>query len=43
MFVGNALVTMYAKCRSVKYARQVFDKMPQIDVVSWNEIIGGYA
>eukprot|EP00253_Pinus_taeda_P025313 PITA_25313 len=43
VFVGNALVTMYAKCGSVEYARQVFDKMPHKDVVSWNAIIGCYA
>ncbi|XP_057829850.2 putative pentatricopeptide repeat-containing protein At3g23330 [Cryptomeria japonica] len=41
--VENALVDMYAKCGFVEYARQVFDKMSQKDVVSWTAIIGGYA
>jgi len=42
-FMGNALVDMYAKCGYVKDARQVFDKMPERNVVSWNAIVGGYA
>eukprot|EP01018_Ginkgo_biloba_P023512 Gb_17382 [translate_table: standard] len=41
-FVGNALVAMYAKCGSIEMARQVFDKMSQRNVVSWNAMIGGY-
>eukprot|EP01018_Ginkgo_biloba_P031948 Gb_02723 [translate_table: standard] len=43
IFVGSALVDMYAKCGSVEYARKVFDKMPQRDVVSWTAMIVGYA
>eukprot|EP01018_Ginkgo_biloba_P001826 Gb_02379 [translate_table: standard] len=43
LFVANALVDMYAKCGSVENARNVFDKMPERDVVSWNAIIAGYA
>eukprot|EP01018_Ginkgo_biloba_P001174 Gb_31190 [translate_table: standard] len=43
IFVGNALVDMYAKCGSLENARSVFDKMPQRDVVSWTEMIAGYA
>eukprot|EP01018_Ginkgo_biloba_P030238 Gb_09382 [translate_table: standard] len=42
VFVGNALVAMYAKCSSVDSARHVFDKMPQRDAVSWNSMIAGY-
>eukprot|EP01018_Ginkgo_biloba_P020997 Gb_22288 [translate_table: standard] len=42
VFVGNALIDMYAKCGSIEEARQVFDKMPQRDVVSWSAIIAGY-
>ncbi len=41
--VNNALVSMYAKCGSVESARQVFDQMPNRNVVSWNAMIGGYA
>eukprot|EP01018_Ginkgo_biloba_P002677 Gb_01638 [translate_table: standard] len=43
VFVGSALVDMYVKCGSIKNARQVFDKMPKGDVVSWTAMIAGYA
>eukprot|EP01018_Ginkgo_biloba_P008642 Gb_28779 [translate_table: standard] len=43
VFVGSALVDMYAKCRSIENACQVFEKMPQRNVVSWNAMIAGYA
>eukprot|EP01018_Ginkgo_biloba_P029528 Gb_22668 [translate_table: standard] len=42
-FVGNNLVNMYAKCGSLDDARQVFRKMPEQDLVSWNAMIAGYA
>ncbi|XP_057833070.2 pentatricopeptide repeat-containing protein At3g16610 isoform X2 [Cryptomeria japonica] len=41
--VANALVDMYAKCGSIEKAREVFEKMPQRNVVSWNAMIAGYA
>ncbi|XP_057837544.2 pentatricopeptide repeat-containing protein At2g13600 [Cryptomeria japonica] len=43
VFVGNALVDMYAKCGSLEDARDVFDKMTQRDLVSWNAMVSGYA
>jgi len=43
VFVGSALVGLYAKCNSVDHARRVFDKMLQRDVVSWTAMIVGYA
>eukprot|EP01018_Ginkgo_biloba_P029281 Gb_13717 [translate_table: standard] len=42
MLLGNALITMYAKCGSIYDARQVFDKMPVRDKVSWTTTIVGY-
>eukprot|EP01018_Ginkgo_biloba_P026293 Gb_12542 [translate_table: standard] len=42
-FVGNALVDMYAKCGSIEYARNVFDKMSRRNVVSWTTMIVGHA
>eukprot|EP01018_Ginkgo_biloba_P003143 Gb_41645 [translate_table: standard] len=43
VFIGNALIDMYAKCGNVENARHVFDKMPRRDVVLWNSMIAGYA
>eukprot|EP01018_Ginkgo_biloba_P015578 Gb_31319 [translate_table: standard] len=43
VFVDSALVDMYAKCGSIEKARDVFDKMHQRNVVSWNTMITGYA
>eukprot|EP01018_Ginkgo_biloba_P016390 Gb_13227 [translate_table: standard] len=43
IYVGNCLVDMYAKCGSVVDAGQVFDKMPERDVVSWTTLVTGYA
>ena len=31
-FMGNNLVNMYAKCRSMDDAHNVFDKMPERDM-----------
>lgn len=41
--VGNALVTMYGKCRMMSEAMQVFRKMPEQELVTWNALIGGFA
>jgi pentatricopeptide repeat protein len=41
--VGTALLKMYAKCGCIKEARQVFDRLTSIDVISWNVMIGAYA
>eukprot|EP00253_Pinus_taeda_P006015 PITA_06015 len=43
VFVGSALVDLYAKCGTLKDARQVFDKMPQRNTVSWTTLMVGYA
>eukprot|EP01018_Ginkgo_biloba_P020119 Gb_16017 [translate_table: standard] len=40
--VGTALVDMYAKCGRIEIARQMFDKMPERNVVSWTTMITGY-
>eukprot|EP01018_Ginkgo_biloba_P018788 Gb_22440 [translate_table: standard] len=42
VFVGTALVDMYAKCGIVKIARQLFEKMFIKNVVTWNAMIAGY-
>ncbi|KAI5058787.1 hypothetical protein GOP47_0026957 [Adiantum capillus-veneris] len=40
--VGSALVDMYAKCGALSRAREVFNKLPTLDVVLWTTLIAGY-
>jgi pentatricopeptide repeat protein len=42
IFVGSALVDMYAKCGVMEDARKLFDRMPERNVVSWTGMIAGY-
>jgi pentatricopeptide repeat protein len=41
--VGNVLVHMYAKCRSMDVARLAFHRMEEWDVITWTVMIGGLA
>ena len=43
VFVGTALVDMYAKCGSLEKAMEVFEKLSKRNVFSWAALIGGYA
>ncbi|KAH7667846.1 Tetratricopeptide-like helical domain-containing protein [Dioscorea alata] len=38
-FVSNSLMSMYGKCGCVDDAVQVFDEMPERNLVSWNTVI----
>ncbi|XP_061361675.1 pentatricopeptide repeat-containing protein At2g13600-like [Gastrolobium bilobum] len=40
--VYNALVNMYAKCGSIRYAHNVFNKMSCHNLVSWNTMIAAF-
>eukprot|EP01018_Ginkgo_biloba_P030250 Gb_03345 [translate_table: standard] len=42
VFIGNALIDMYAKCGAIEFACQVFNSMSERDAVSWNAMIAGY-
>ncbi|XP_071707896.1 pentatricopeptide repeat-containing protein At5g66520-like [Rutidosis leptorrhynchoides] len=42
VYLGAALINMYAKCGSINEARTVFEKMGQKDVIVWTAIICGY-
>jgi len=42
VFVGNSLVDMHAKCRSMEDAWRVFNKMPSRDVVTWTTMMLGH-
>lgn len=42
VYVGNALIDMYAKCGNLDAAHLVFDSMIKRDVLTWNSMIVGY-
>lgn len=42
IYVGSALIDMYCKCKSIQYAKTVFDRMKQKNVVSWTAMVVGY-
>ncbi|KAA8545569.1 hypothetical protein F0562_020353 [Nyssa sinensis] len=41
--LGSALIDMYSKCGSIEKAVQVFESLPQRNVITWNAIISGLA
>nr|GMC61866.1 pentatricopeptide repeat-containing protein At3g46790, chloroplastic-like [Ipomoea batatas] len=43
VFVGAALIDMYAKGGCVDSSREVFDKVAQRDVVVWNSMLAAYS
>ncbi|KAL9235412.1 hypothetical protein vseg_010171 [Gypsophila vaccaria] len=38
----NALISMYAKCGDMAYARKVFDEMPERNLITWCAMMSGY-
>ncbi|KAJ7283058.1 hypothetical protein O6H91_Y350600 [Diphasiastrum complanatum] len=42
-YIGNLLISMYAKCGDIDEAVATFQKMFKRDVVSWNAMISAYA
>ncbi|GAV76255.1 PPR domain-containing protein/PPR_2 domain-containing protein/PPR_3 domain-containing protein/DYW_deaminase domain-containing protein [Cephalotus follicularis] len=43
VYVGSALVDMYAKCGKIQISRLCFDNIPIKNLVCWNAIMRGYA
>jgi len=43
LFVGNALIDMYAKCGVIEKALDVFNWLDVKDIITWNTIINGLA
>ncbi|KAL5822868.1 hypothetical protein ACOSQ4_020768 [Xanthoceras sorbifolium] len=43
VFIGNAIVDMYAKCGMMEEAKKVFERMKVKDVVSWNAMVTAYS
>lgn len=42
VYVGNALLHLYASTGQATDARRLFDGMPHRDVASWNSLLGAY-
>lgn len=42
MFLNNSLMDFYAQCGNLEMMRQIFDRMLDSDLVSWNTLIMGY-
>ncbi|KAI5074502.1 hypothetical protein GOP47_0010463 [Adiantum capillus-veneris] len=43
LVIGNSLIDMYSKSGSLDDALIMFDRMPDLDTISWSAILGGYA
>ena len=43
VFLCNALISMYVKCGRLAKAQEILDGIPIRNVISWNNIIAGYA
>ncbi|KAM6599715.1 hypothetical protein CsatA_019324 [Cannabis sativa] len=43
VFIGTALIDMYAKTRCLKDANLAFSRLPNRDLLTWTTIITGYA
>ncbi|KAL1212055.1 Pentatricopeptide repeat-containing protein [Cardamine amara subsp. amara] len=42
LYLLNNLLNMYCKCRELGFARQLFDRMPEQNIISFNSLISGY-
>lgn len=42
VYLGAALIHMYARCGSIEESRRIFNEMPWRDLICWTAIISGY-
>ncbi|XVE81688.1 hypothetical protein DITRI_Ditri15bG0085500 [Diplodiscus trichospermus] len=42
-YVGTALIDMYSRCGCLDLAYQLFDQLPERDILCYNAMIGGFA
>ncbi|KAK4489856.1 hypothetical protein RD792_000501 [Penstemon davidsonii] len=42
LFVSTTLISMYAECGCLSFARKVFDETPDPNVVTWNAIVTAF-
>lgn len=42
VYINSALVDMYGKCGVISSCQQVFDEMPDRNVVAWNSLMSAY-
>ncbi|KAK6133934.1 hypothetical protein DH2020_032326 [Rehmannia glutinosa] len=42
VYIGTAVLNLYAKCGDANSARTVFDEMAEKNAVTWSAMIGGY-
>ncbi|KAF5194692.1 Pentatricopeptide repeat [Thalictrum thalictroides] len=43
VYVGSALVDLYAKCGEMELSKSVLSCMPEQNAISWNALLSGYA
>lgn len=43
LFIQNSLIHFYSECGDIKAGRELFEKMPVRNVVSWTSLIYGYS
>ncbi|KAJ4833469.1 hypothetical protein Tsubulata_008056, partial [Turnera subulata] len=40
--ISNHVLNMYAKCGAMAHARQVFDEVPERNLVTWSALVSGF-